>query len=125
MKIINFKKKEMKLLKNEQQKSYKNAKICYICKVKYEDKHVKDERYFKFRDHCHYLMKYRGPAHSISSLKYSVPKEIPIIFCNGSNYGYHFIIKELAEEFENQFTYTKYRKIYNLLSSNRKRGYKN
>ena len=31
MKIINYKKKKMKLLKKEQQESYKNAKICYIC----------------------------------------------------------------------------------------------
>ena len=32
MKIINFKKKKMKLLRKEQQESYENAKICYICK---------------------------------------------------------------------------------------------
>ena len=30
--IINFKKKKMKLLTKEQQESYENAKICYICK---------------------------------------------------------------------------------------------
>ena len=29
----------MKLLTNKQQKSNKNAKICYICKEKCEDKH--------------------------------------------------------------------------------------
>ena len=33
-----------------------------------------------------------------------MPKKIPITFHNGSNYDYHFIIKELAEEFEKQFT---------------------
>ena len=43
-------------------------------------------------------------AHSICNLKYSVPKKIPIVFHNGSNYEYHFIIKELAEEFKKQFT---------------------
>ena len=32
MKIINFKKKKMKLLTKKQQQSYKNAKICYFCK---------------------------------------------------------------------------------------------
>ena len=37
-------------------------------------------------------------------LKYSVPKEISIVFRNRSNYDYHFIIKELAEEFKAQFT---------------------
>ena len=28
----------------------------------------------------------------------------PTVFHNGSNYDYHFIIKELAEEFKKQFT---------------------
>ena len=37
-------------------------------------------------------------------IKYSIPKEIPILFHNGSNYDDHIIIKELAEEFEKQFT---------------------
>ena len=30
-------------------------------------------------------------------------KKTPIAFRVGSNYDYHFIIKELAEEFEKQF----------------------
>ena len=33
-----------------------------------------------------------------------MPKKISIDFHNGSNYDYHFIIKELAEEFKKQFT---------------------
>ena len=37
-------------------------------------------------------------------LNYGIPKDIPIVFDNRSNYDYHFIIKELAEEFEKQFT---------------------
>ena len=36
------------------------------------------------------------------SLKYSMLKKIPIFFHNGSNYDYHFIIKELAKEFKKQ-----------------------
>ena len=32
-----------------------------------------------------------------------MPNEISIVFENGSNYDYHFIIKELANEFEGQF----------------------
>ena len=35
MKIINFKKKKMKLLTKEQKESYENAKICDICKGKF------------------------------------------------------------------------------------------
>ena len=42
--------------------------------------------------------------HGICNLKYSVPKKTPIGFHNGYNYDYHFIIKELAGEFKNQFT---------------------
>ena len=41
MKIINFKKKKMRLLTKEQQESYENAKICYICKEKFENKYLK------------------------------------------------------------------------------------
>ena len=44
--------------------------------------------------------KYRGAAHNICNLRYKIPKEIPILFHNGSTYDYHFIIKELAKEFE-------------------------
>ena len=36
MKIINFKNKNMKLLTKEQQQSYENAKICYICKENFK-----------------------------------------------------------------------------------------
>ena len=94
----------MKLLTKEQQKSYENPKICYICKVKFENKYAKDKKYCKNRDHCHYAGEYRGAADSVCNLKYSVPKKIPEAFHNGSNYDYHFIIKELAEEFKKQFT---------------------
>ena len=65
---------------------------------------MKDKRYRKVRDHCHYTVEYRGAVHSIWNLKYSVPKIIPIVFHNECNYDYHFIIKELAEEFKKQFT---------------------
>ena len=99
MKIINFKKKKMKLLIKEQKDSYENAKICYTCNRKIENNYLKDEKYRKFRDNCHYAGEYRWAAHSICNLKYSVPKKIPIVFHNGSNYDYHFIIKELAEKF--------------------------
>ena len=37
------------------------------------------------------------------NLKFNVPNEIPAVFHNGSNYGYHFIVKELANESEGKF----------------------
>ena len=48
---------------------------------------------------------------------------VPVVFHNGSNYNYHFIIKELAKEFEVKNT-GKHRKVKNLFCSNRKRSYK-
>ena len=59
----------MKLLTKEQQKSYENAKICNICKEKFENKYLKDKKYHIVRDHCHYTREYRGDAHSICKLK--------------------------------------------------------
>ena len=68
---------------------------------------MKDKRYHKVGDHCHYTDtgEYRDAVHSICNLKYSVPKKSSITFHNGSNYDNHFIIKELPEEFTKQFTY--------------------
>ena len=48
---------------------------------------------YKVKDHCNYTSKYRGVAHNICNLKYSIPKEIPAFFHNRSNYDYHFTIK--------------------------------
>ena len=74
MKIINFKKKKLKLLTKEQQESYENAKICYICKEKFENKYLKDKKNCRVRNHYHYTGEYRGAVHSILNLKYSLPK---------------------------------------------------
>ena len=75
----------MKLLTKEQHVSYENAKICDICKEKFENKYVKDKKYRKVTDHSHYTEEYRGAAHSICNLKYSVAKKIPTAFHHGSN----------------------------------------
>ena len=88
----------MRLLTKEQQESYENAKICYICIEKLENKYLKDKKYCKVRDHCHYKKEYRGAAHTICNLKYSVPKKKA--FYSGSKYDYHFIIKQLEEDFK-------------------------
>ena len=61
---------------------------------------AKNKNYQKFRGHSYYTGKDRGAAHSICNLKFNVPNEIPLFVYNSSNYDYHFIIKELANEFE-------------------------
>ena len=77
---------------------YKKRRYFYRRKDKKQDKNKK-----KVRDHCHYTGKFRGAAHSECNLRYKVPKEIPVVFHNGSTYDYHFIIKQLAEDFKGQF----------------------
>ena len=68
---------------------------CHIC--------MKDLDSDKVKDHCYFTGKYRAAAHNTCNLKYKIPKNIPVIFHNGSTYDYHFIIKELACEFDGNF----------------------
>ena len=62
------------ILTKEYYVSYENARLCYICNEKWENKYVKDKKYCKVRDHCYYTGEYRGTVDSICNLKYSVPK---------------------------------------------------
>ena len=41
----------MKLLAKEQQDSYENAKICYICKEQFENKYLENKEHYKVTDH--------------------------------------------------------------------------
>ena len=100
IKIINYKKKKMIPLTTKEEIYHNKQKVCYICKKEFD---TKDKKHHKVRDHCHYSGKYRGAAHNICNLRYKLPKEIPIVFHNGSTYDYHFIIKELVKEFEGNF----------------------
>ena len=90
MKIINYEKKEMITLTNEEKESYKNQKVCYICEKEFST----DKKDKKVRDHCHYTGNYRRAAHNNCDLRYKIPKEIPVVFHNGSMFDYHFIIEE-------------------------------
>ena len=101
MKIIDYEKKEMMPLTNEENKSYENQKLCYIWKKGFSTDAL-NKKYHKKRDHCHYTGKFRGAAHIICNLRYKTPKEIPIVFHDGSTYDYHFIINKLAKEFDGQ-----------------------
>ena len=56
---------------------------------------MKQKRYMKIRKFAIYV--------NNSNLNYKIPKEIPVVFHNGSTYDYHFIIKQLAREFKDYF----------------------
>ena len=101
--IINYEKKDMITLKNEEIKFYENQKQCHICKKGFFINKKDKYNHIKVRDYCHFTGKFRVAAHSICKLRYVVPKKIPIIIHNRSKYDNHFIIKQLPEEFEGQF----------------------
>ena len=100
MKIINYEKKRMVPLTTKEEICYNKQKICYTSKKEFDKS---DKKQQKVKDHCHYTGKYRGAAHNICNLRYKVPKEIPVVFHNGSTYDYHFIIKVLVKEFNGNF----------------------
>ena len=70
---------------------------------KFSKRFPNGKSYGKVRDHCHFTGKYRGTAHSICNLRFNLLSKISLVFYKDSNYEYHFIIKELANEFEGQF----------------------
>ena len=87
-------------LTKKEKESHNKQKFSYICKKEFD---TNDKNNYKVRDYCHYTRKYRGVAHNICNLRHKIPKEIPIVFHNGSTYDYHFIIKELVKEFDGNF----------------------
>ena len=96
--IRNYEKKERIPLNYEENKSYKKQKVCYICKKEFNTDDD-NKKYHKVRDHCHCNEKYVGATHYIFNLRYKAPREIPVVFHNGSTYDYKFIIKRVAKEF--------------------------
>ena len=85
-----FPEKLMDHLTKKQWKKYKKGTKCHIC---YKPFTLRDP---KVRDHCHYTGLYRGPAHSLCSLRYKIPSYIPVVFRNLSGYDAHLFIRELG-----------------------------
>ena len=100
--ILSYEKKEMIPLTKEEKKIHNEQKVCYICKKRFSTDD-NNKKCHKVKDHYHYTGKYRVGAHDICNLRYKIPKEIPVVFHNGSTFDYHFIVKELAQEFEGEF----------------------
>ena len=98
-----MKKKEMIQLTYEENMSYDEQEECHICEGNFcmceDDENYKNRK--KVKDHCHYTGKFRGAAHRKCNLNYKVAKNIPIIIYNAS-YDIHFIINQLAEEFNGE-----------------------
>ena len=64
----------------------------------FEHKHTSNKYYRKgSKDHCHCNGNYVDNARSICNLKYSIAKEIPVVFNNRSIYDNHFVIKKASK----------------------------
>ena len=103
MEIIDYKKRDIIPLNQEENNLYNEQEICYTCKEKFcVDKDDKDYiNRKKVKDHCHYTGKFRGAAHSKCNLNYKVQKETPVIIHNAC-YDTDFIINRLAIEFNGE-----------------------
>ena len=83
MRIVNYEKKEIIVLADEENKSYKKHNFCYICKKEFntdddgddDDDDDDNKKYYKVRYHCHYTGKFRGAAHNVCNLRYKTPKK--------------------------------------------------
>ena len=75
-------------LTEEEQKSFKEARICHIC-----SKELKGDR---VRDHCHFTGEYRGASHNSCNLQCKKPLILPVIFHNLQGYDAHLFIKQLS-----------------------------
>ena len=62
MRVVNYEKKEMIPLTDEEIKSYEKQNVCYICKKRFSTDAL-NKKYYKVRDHCHYTGKFRRAAH--------------------------------------------------------------
>ena len=124
--INDSEKKKMLPLTKEELKLHQDANVCYICEKRILKQLSKSMNYWKVRDHYHYTGKYRGAAHSIYNLRFNMRNEIAVVVHNGPNYDYHFLIKELANEFEGKFECLgKMQKSTKFFRSNRKKSYRN
>ena len=70
---------------------------------KIHKKFVRNQNNRKLRDHCCYSKISRSASHGTCNLRFNVANETLVVFRNGSNYDYYFIIKELTNAFEGKF----------------------
>ena len=90
-------------LKKEELKSYQDAKVCYICGKRFQ-KSLLMIKVIEKLETIAILQVNIEKQHIVHVLiRFNVPNKIPVVFHNGSIYEYHFIIIELADEFEGQF----------------------
>ena len=95
--IANIPYKE-KNLTEEEEKQFKEATKCWICKGEFNNTVDEEGKKInkKVQDHCHYTGRFRGAAHSNCNLTYRKPKSVPVFFHNLSGYDSHLFIKKIG-----------------------------
>ena len=86
---LSLPKKEMIPLSSEEWKKFRESKVCWLCRGKFDEKP-------KVRDHCHFTGKFRGAAHQSCNLKFQRPKFTPVFFHNLQNYDAHLFVRALG-----------------------------
>ena len=86
---LSLPKKEMIPLSSEEWKKFRESKVCWLCRGKFDEKP-------KVRDHGHYTGKFRGAAHQSCNLKFQRPKFTPVFFHNLQNYDAHLFVRALG-----------------------------
>ena len=81
-KIINHKNEEMTPLTKDEECKHEKKKLCYMCRKPFSANN--NIKYRKVKGHCHYTGKYRGVVHGTCNLRYNIPREVPVVFHNGS-----------------------------------------
>ena len=84
-----FPRQPMTKLTDVLKREHEEAEKCQICLKEFNEPKNK-----KVRDHCHCIGLYRGAAHNNCNLKYRIPRHIPILFHNLSDYDAHLSIKK-------------------------------
>ena len=97
--ISESKKANKKDLTSTEEYDFNYSSQCYLCSKKFKDEESNYLKH-KVKDFCYYTGNFKGAAHRKCIDDALKEIEISIAFHNGSNYDYHFIIKEIAKEFD-------------------------
>lgn len=74
--------------------SVTKTSCCTFCEERFRDGELKEN------DYCHFTGKCNGTIHTKCSSKWQHDTTIPVVFHNLTDYDSHFIIKNLAKDFE-------------------------
>lgn len=89
--ILNYHYVPIKKMSMRQQRNFRRAKKCHMCRRPFHSQHLD-----KVRDHCHITGNYRRALCSNCNIVYArTQKDVPIFFHGLGHYDQHFIIQRL------------------------------